>query len=153
MEQIALQRGISWLHVPYKGSAETSNALLTGEVKAAADSTGWASFVQSGKFRLLVTWGAARTKQFPDVPTLKELGYGIVSNSPWGIAGPKRMDPAIVKVLHDAFKTALEDPAFAAVMERYDQEPFYMNSADYLAFVKATLVEQQALIEKLGLKQ
>jgi hypothetical protein len=34
---------------------------------------------------------------------------------------------------------------------RYNQEPFYMNTADYLAFAKTTLVEQKAPIEKLGL--
>ena len=153
MEQIGLQRGIQFLHVPYKGSAETSNALLNGQVMATADSTGWAPFVQAGKFRLLVTWGAQRTKQFPDVPTLKELGYGIISNSPYGIAGPKNMDPAVVKSLHDAFKKGLEDPAFVATMEKYDQEPYYMSPADYMSYVKATVAEQKELIEKLGLKQ
>jgi tripartite-type tricarboxylate transporter receptor subunit TctC len=153
MEQLALQQDINWLHVPYKGSSETTTALLGRQVTAVADSTGWAPFVKSGEFRLLVTWGAQRTKQFPEVPTLTELGYGIVSNSPYGIAGPKGMDPAVVRRLHDAFKQALFDPGFGALMERYDQEPFYMDTADYLAFVKTTLVEQKALIEKLGLAQ
>ncbi len=66
--------------------------------------------VQAGKVRLLVTWGENRTKRWPDVPTLKELGFGIVSNSPYGLAGPKGMDPRIVKTLHDAFKKGAEDP-------------------------------------------
>jgi tripartite-type tricarboxylate transporter receptor subunit TctC len=153
MEQIGFDRGVQWLHVPYKGSSETTNAVLTGQVKATADSTGWAPFVKSGQFRLLVTWGNERTKQFPDVPTLKELGYGIVSNSPYGVAGPKGMDPALVKQLHDAFKKALDDPGFGAVMEKYDQEAFYMDSAAYTKFAKDTLAEQKVLIEKLGLKQ
>ena len=153
MEQIGFDRGVQWLHVPYKGSAETTNALLTGQVKATADSTGWASFVQSGQFRLLVTWGANRTKQFPDVPTLTELGYGIVSNSPYGIAGPKGMDPAVVKTLHDAFKKTLEDPAFVAVMDKYDQEAFYMGPTEYAEYAKRTTAEQKVLLEKLKLTQ
>jgi len=154
MEQIGFDRGVQWLHVPYKGSSETTNALLNGQVKATTDSTGWAPFVKSGQFRLLVTWGNERTKQFPDVPTLKELGYGIVSNSPYGVAGPKGMDPALVKQLHDAFKKALDDPGFGAVMEKYDQEgvstwtaPPTRNSP------RTTVAEQKVLIEKLGLKQ
>ena len=153
MEQIGFDRGVQWLHVPYKGSAETTNALLTGQVKATADSTGWASFVQSGQFRLLVTWGANRTKQFPDVPTLTELGYGIVSNSPYGIAGPKGMDPTVVKTLHDAFKKTLEDPAFVAMMDKYDQEAFYMGPAEYTEYAKRTTAEQKVLLEKLKLTQ
>ena len=65
--------------------------------------------MNAGKLRLLVTWGAQRTKNWPNVPTLKELGIDMVSNSPFGIAGPKGMDPAVVKVLHDAFKKGMEE--------------------------------------------
>lgn len=153
MEQIGFDRGVQFLHVPYKGSAETTNALLTGQVKATADSTGWAPFVQSGQFRLLVTWGAKRTKTFPDVPTLNELGYGIVSNSPYGIAGPKNMDAAVVKQLHDAFKKTLEDPQFVATMDKYDQDAFYMSPAEYTEYAKKTTAEQKELLAKLKLTQ
>lgn len=153
MEQIAGERGITWTQVPYKGSAETVNALLSGEVMSVADATGWGPMVEAGKFRLLVTWGPERTKRYPTVPTLKELGYGIVSNSPYGIAGPKGMDPAVVKTLHDAFRKALEDPVHLAAMEKFDQQLDYKNSADYRAFVVKTVEEQKAMIERLGLKQ
>jgi tripartite-type tricarboxylate transporter receptor subunit TctC len=153
MEEIALQRGVSWLHVPYKGLSETTNALLAGEVDSVADSTGWAPYVQTGQFRLLVTWGAQRIRQFPAAPTLGELGYGIVSNSPYGIAGPKGLDPAVVRRLHDAFKDTLFDPAFKTVMQRYDQEPAYLDSAGYAAAAVRMLTEQQALLTRLGLAQ
>ena len=113
MEQIARQQGIKWTHVPFKGNAETMNALLGGHIHAVADSSGWAQLVNAGRFRLLVTWGVARTKNWPDVPTLREIGIDMVSNSPFGIAGPKGMDPKIVKVLHDAFKKGMEEPSYA----------------------------------------
>src|SRR5262245_1863436 len=73
MEQIAKQQGINWTHIPFKGSAETNNAILGGHVHAVADSSGWAPLVNAGQLRLLVTWGAARTKNWPAVPTLKEV--------------------------------------------------------------------------------
>jgi tripartite-type tricarboxylate transporter receptor subunit TctC len=152
MSQIAEIRGIDWLHVPYKGSAETGRAVLGGEVTAAADSTGWAPLVEAGQLRLLVTWGAERTKRFPAVPTLQELGYGIVSESPYGLAGPKGMDPAHVRILHDAFARALRDPLVLTTLERFDQQTAYLDSADYAASVKATVAEQKTMIEKLGLK-
>ena len=101
MAQIGKQQGIDWVHVPFKGNAETTNALLGGHIHAVADSTGWGPLVNSGKLRLLATWGASRTKSWPNVPTLREAGIDIVSVSPFGLAGPKGMDPAVVKALHE----------------------------------------------------
>ena len=46
MEQIAKQQGIKWTHVPFKGNAEATNALLGGHIHALADSTGWAPLVE-----------------------------------------------------------------------------------------------------------
>ena len=48
------------LHVPYKGSADLSQAILGGHVMSAADSTGFAPLVDSGKLRVLNTWGEQR---------------------------------------------------------------------------------------------
>ena len=46
------------------------------------------------------------------MPTLKELGINLVANSPYGIAGPKGMDPKVVKVLHDAFAKGVKEPVY-----------------------------------------
>ena len=90
-----------------------------------------------GQLRLLVTWGASRTKNWPTVPTLQEIGIDMVSNSPFGIAGPKGMDPNVVKVLHDAFKKGLEEPSYAEAMAKLDMEQFYLSSEDYQKFAHA----------------
>jgi tripartite-type tricarboxylate transporter receptor subunit TctC len=153
METFAMKQGIKWIQVPMKGGGETTPAVLGGHVEATADSTGWAPQVDAGQLRLLVTWGNNRTKKWPTVPTLKELGYGMVSNSPFGIAGPKNMDPKTVKVLHDAFKKGMEDPAYLKVLEKFDMEPYYLNSADYTKFVKEQYEEEKVILEKLGLKK
>jgi tripartite-type tricarboxylate transporter receptor subunit TctC len=152
MEDIAQREGITWLQVPFKGFAEGNTALLGGHVMAHADSTGWAELVDTGRLRLLSTWGAQRTKRWPAVPTLMDLGYLIVSNSPYGLAGPKGMDPAVVKVLHDAFKKALEDPEYQKTLDKFDQEAFYLNSADYAAHARKTYGEEREAVKRLGLK-
>jgi tripartite-type tricarboxylate transporter receptor subunit TctC len=152
MENIAQREGIKWEQVPYRGFADASVGLLGGQVMAHADSTGWAELVNAGRVRLLVTWGATRTKRWPNVPTLKDLGYPIISNSPYGLAGPKGMDPAVVKALHDAFKKALEDPEYQKTLEKFDQEAFYLNSEDYAALAKKTIEEERVAIQRLGLK-
>jgi tripartite-type tricarboxylate transporter receptor subunit TctC len=153
MEQIAKQAGgIKWTHVPFKGAAETNAALLGGHVDAVADSTGWGPLVNSGDFRLLVTWGASRTKNWPDVPVLKELGLNLVANSPYGIAGPKGMDPKVVKALHDAFKKGLEEPSYAAALEKFDQELAYLSTEDYAKHAAQNIEEAKKLVDDLGLK-
>jgi tripartite-type tricarboxylate transporter receptor subunit TctC len=152
MEQIAAAAGVKWTQVPFRGGAETSAAVLGGHVSATADSTGWGPLVDAGELRLLCTWGAARTKKWPAVPTLTELGFPIVSDSPFGIAGPRNMNPVAVQKLSDAFRMALEDPTVLAMLERFDMSPRYKNTADYVAFVNETIAEQKVLIERLGLK-
>jgi tripartite-type tricarboxylate transporter receptor subunit TctC len=151
MEDIAHRIGIQWLHVPYKGLADSLPALLGGHVTSLANSTGWGELVDAGKLRLLVTWTEQRTKRWPNVPTLKELGYGIVSNSPYGIAGPKGMDPRIAKVLHDAIRKAIDEPDFVKVMDRLDEVRWYLPGDEYAKYARETNAEQKSVIERLGL--
>jgi len=153
MEMFAMKEGIKWIQVPMKGGGETTPAVLGGHVTATADSTGWAPQVDAGQLRLLVTWGNQRTKKWPNVPTLKDLGYGIVSNSPFGIAGPKGMDPKVVKILHDAFKKGMEDPAYLKILDNLDMEPFYKNTEDYVKYVRELCEEERVIVDKLGLKK
>ena len=96
MEQIAGMAGIKLTQVPFKGGAETNAAVLGQHTMLQADSTGWRPLVDAGKLRLLMVWTSVRSPNFPDVPTLKELGYPMVYDSPFGIGGPKGMDPKIV---------------------------------------------------------
>ena len=153
MEQIAKMKGIKWTQVPFKGVAESMNALLGGHIDVTADSTGWAGAVDGGQARLLVTWGASRTKNWPNVPTLREVGIDMVSNSPFGIGGPKGMDPAVVKILHDAFKKGMEEQSYKDSMTKLDQEAYYLDAAAYHAFAMKQIGEQKQLVEDLGLRQ
>jgi tripartite-type tricarboxylate transporter receptor subunit TctC len=104
MEEFSQKAGIKLTHVPYKGSADLMAAILGGHLMSVSDSTGFAPQVEAGKLRILATFGSKRTKRWPDVPTLNELGYDTISDSPFGIAGPAGMETATVKTLHDALK-------------------------------------------------
>lgn len=151
IEEFAAKAGIKLTHIPYKGSADGVQAVLGGHVMAHSDSTGWAPQVEAGNLRLLATYGSKRTRRWPSVPTLQELGYETVSDSPFGIGGPKGMDAALTKRLHDAFKKTLEDPAVLATLEKYDQSVIYMNTADYTKFIADQFVKEKMVIERLGL--
>lgn len=149
MDDIALREGIKWIQVPYKGGNPSIQALLGGEVDAMAGSPPW-GMVEAGRIRPLTVWSEKRTPRAPDVPTLKEL-YGITANSPWGIAGPKGMDPGIVKLLHDSIRKAMDDKLFLQALDRYGQEVYYMSSEQYTAFAKSSFEKEKEVVERLGL--
>ncbi len=151
IEEFASKAGIQLTHVPFKGSSDGLQALLGGHIDAHSDATGWAPHVEAGTMRLLATYGSKRTKRWPQVPTLNELGYDTVSDSPFGIAGPRGMDPKVVRKLQDSFKKTLSDPAVLAAFEKYDQPVIYMDSEAYTQFILASYVKEKRIIEKLGL--
>jgi tripartite-type tricarboxylate transporter receptor subunit TctC len=151
MEELAEAAKVNLNHVPFKGNADLTQALLGGHVMAQSDATGWDKYVDGGQMRLLVTFGENRTKRWPTVPTAKELGYGVVSTSPYGIVGPKGMDPAIVKTLHDAFKKAMDDPKHLELLASLNQELWYRNSEDYAKWARDTYAKETKLLDRLGL--
>jgi tripartite-type tricarboxylate transporter receptor subunit TctC len=150
MERIAKQQGIRWVSVPFRGDPDAINSLLGGNIDAVATTTSWAPYVESGDLRLLVTWGAERAKSWPSVPTLKECGVDIVVSAPYGLAGPKGMDPKVVKILHDAFRKGMADPAFTATLARLNEDPFYLSMDAYRDFVTEHLVEWKKMVEEVG---
>jgi tripartite-type tricarboxylate transporter receptor subunit TctC len=153
MRLIGKLRGIEWTHVPFRSFSESSTALLGGHIRAISDAAGWAPYVNSGQLRLLVTFGSARSKNWPAVPTLGEFGIDVVANSAYGIAGPRGMEPTVVKVLHDAFKKGMEEPLFLDVLRKFEQEPIYQSTEDYHAYVLRDLIAQKQIVEQLGLKE
>ena len=140
---------MQFLHVPFKGYADGAIALMGGHVMVQVDSTGWAKQVDAGAQRLLATLGDKRTRW--GAPTVKELGVDTVSNSPFGLVGPKGMPPQVVKVLHDAFKKSLDDPEYLKVLAQLDQPAWYKSSEDYAKWAAETFKAERATIERVGL--
>ena len=151
MEMMAEKSGVKFTHVPFKGAAEVNAAVAGGHTMMAAGGLSVKPMVDAGKVRLLNVWTAKRLKSVPELPTLLELGYPWVFDSPWGIAGPKGMNPKVVQKLHDAFKKAIEDEAVVAILERYEMVPNYKNSADYAAAVAEQVKTEEALLKRIGM--
>jgi len=151
MDELFARRGLSYVHVPYKGTAEQMVAVASGQVMAGVNSNGFAPFVDSGRLHLLVTFGEQRTRRWPQVPTLKELGHGIVAASPYGLAGPRGLPAPIVQVLHDAFKVAAFDPVHVVELARYDQELSYLGPEDYGRAMREAYAAEKRTVERLGL--
>jgi tripartite-type tricarboxylate transporter receptor subunit TctC len=137
MEFIAKQEGITWTHVPYNGSMPSVTAILGGHVTAASTSTEWKPYVFEGRLRLLATHGEKRMKNFPAVPTLKELGYDFYNDSTFLILAPKGTPMPIVKKLEAAFHKAYDEQEYHDVLDRIDHVPAYLNSEDTKKFLEA----------------
>ncbi len=151
IDELFARRGLSYIHVPYKGTAEQMVAVASGQVMVGVNSNGFAPFVDNGKLRLLVTFGEQRTKRWPGVPTLKELGHGIVAQAPYGLAGPRGMSAHVVQVLHDAFRAAMHDPQHVAELAKYDQELAYLGPEDYGRAMREAFAAEKRTVERLGL--
>lgn len=151
MIEVEQTTGAKFTHVPYKGTAEWTQALLAGEVHFICDGAQWAPFVDSGRFRILAMATEHRIPKYRDVPTLVERGIDVVGQSPYGLVGPKDLPPNIVEAVHLAFKDAMADPRVGALLDSYIQAPWYKTPAEYRAFAEKYYAEVKPLLVKAGL--
>ncbi|MBI5907446.1 MAG: tripartite tricarboxylate transporter substrate binding protein [Burkholderiales bacterium] len=152
MEEVMGSEGVSYIHVPYKGTADQMLAVAGQTLMAGVNSTGFSPYVDAGRLRLLAVFSAERSKRWPTVPTMKELGYAnAVHNSPYGIGAPAAVDPAVLKKLHDAFKNAMFEPQHLQEIAKYDQEPAYLGTADYARKLHEVSARERLLLARLGL--
>ncbi|MCC2675254.1 MAG: h16 [Ramlibacter sp.] len=154
MEDVLAREGVRYVHVPYKGTADQMLAVAGGTLMVGVNSTGFAPYLDTGKLRLLAIFSAQRSKRWPQVPTMRELGHpDAVYTSPYGIGLPAGADPVVVRKLHDAFKAAMFDPLHLQEIARYDQQPDYLDTADYGRRVREVTARERVLLARLGLAQ
>jgi tripartite-type tricarboxylate transporter receptor subunit TctC len=152
MEDVLSREGVSYIHVPYKGTADQMLAVASRTLMVGVNSTGFAPYVETGKLRLLAVFNAQRSKRWPQVPTMRELGYAeAVYTSPYGIGLPAGAEPLVIRKLHDAFRSAMFDPMHLQEIAKYDQEPDYLNTADYGRYVQEVTARERVLLGRLGL--
>lgn len=152
MEQIAAALDIEWVHIPYKGESELLSNILGGMLDVYAGSSTVAPFVKDGTMRMLVTWGEEPSPLYPGTPTLNSIDPQFEPvYSPFGIAGPADMDPAVVEKLENTFKEILETEAFQEMLLQYGQQPVFMTSEEYGKYAKEKYDEEKIIVEQLNL--
>ena len=153
MEGLAKRENIKVNLVPFPGAAPCTTALLGGHVMVvAAGFSGYSHLLKAGKVRLLAVQKETRMEEYPNVPTLKESGYGnLVADVIHMIMGPKNMDKAVVSKLAAAFKKAMESPAYVKANTDIAMHDSNFLFADKLAVYMAQAYKQNgALIKELG---
>jgi len=148
-ERLAQQVGIQWVHVPYKSAPEAITAVLRGDVDFMAETAAWVPYVRDARLRLLAVYTDARMPAF-DAPTLKELGYDLVTPSMLGIYGPAGMDAAIVARLEASFQRASESATFQNCTEQFGLKPDFKDAAAFGAHIRETLTAWTPLLQRFA---
>jgi len=139
--------GIDLEVVPFKGSAPAITALLGGNVDLSPTDV-LAVLLHKEKLHPLVVFAEKRLAKFPDVPTIKELGYVNVDAeagaSIQGVSGPPGLPTEIRKILSDALARAIKNPELAEQVEKMGPYVLYQSGPEFQAVGKSSynLVEE-----------
>ena len=151
MQRLAKLAGIDWVPVAFRGAAPNLQALLSGDIHFSAETSAWSDMALEGRVRPLAVWMSERVARFPAVPTFRELGWDVLGESTYGIAGPRGMDPAVVRTIHDAFRLAVHDPAHLVVLARFDMPVRYLGTEDFTREAAVLQQEARRIVQELGL--
>jgi tripartite-type tricarboxylate transporter receptor subunit TctC len=129
--------GVDVQHIPYTGSSLAMPGLISGTTSMMFDSAASvAPQVQAGKLRVLGTTASQRVRQFPDAPTMIELGMpNFRADNPFGFYAPAGTPAAVAKVLTDAVAAALAAPETIQALQKAGLEPRFSAPADFQKIV------------------
>ncbi len=146
--------GFQLRRVPYKGATEAYSDLAAGRLQIAFADTSAVPMIESKRLRVLATTSKTRSALFPDVPTLTELGYPVVSGSVAAVFAPAGTPKPIVEKLHAAFGKAVKESKIVQDrMKSVGQVPVTMSLSEVDAFVKTELVRWEKMIADAGLQK
>ena len=147
--------GIKLTHVPYKGQTPAITDVLAGQIPLAFTTLGGvADMVQSGKLRLLATFGRERDDAFSDAPTVVESGYPEVVVEGWsGLLAPAGVPPQIISRVHSAVVRILAMPEVKETIARQGSKAVSSASPEEFArYIKAEAEKFHAIIKSAGLE-
>ena len=150
MAQLGDLNKVDWTHIPFKGDADAITALLGNHVQAIVSASTVLPYVADGRMRVLASLGDQRTADLPNVPTLKEQGYAVVHTSPVGFAGPKNMDPAVVRKLDTVIAETFQDAGFQAAIQKMGLAPLHMDQAAYAEYARKIFFGERDALKKLA---
>jgi tripartite-type tricarboxylate transporter receptor subunit TctC len=110
MEQVRLAAGIDVVHIPFRGEAPTLQALLRNDVQIGPVILSTKQYVDSGQLKILAAFGATRSAEYPDVPTLQEQGVPVTSKTWMGMSGAPGMSKEIAAFWNKTLVAAVREP-------------------------------------------
>jgi tripartite-type tricarboxylate transporter receptor subunit TctC len=152
MEQIAMEEGIKWTVIPFKGGGAAVLACLGGHTNGVTmSSIETSAHIKAGKLKLLLVLTDSRLPDFPDIPTILEKGYDFTATTYLSLYGPRGLAEPIRQRLEDVFKKAVEDPSFTEVAKKFQIGTVYMSGKEYSDYWRSKYGERGKVIKLLGL--
>ena len=153
-ELFASAANIKLVHVPYKGIGPAFTDLMGGNLQMALPTVSSAvAYIHSGKMRALAVTGAQRSPLAPEVPTASEAGLpGFVLEAWWGILGPAKMPPVLVKRLNQELNTVLAHPEVRDVLAREGATPKPETPEEFGKLIPAELARWTKLIKDANIQ-
>jgi tripartite-type tricarboxylate transporter receptor subunit TctC len=143
--------GLKMRHLPTTGGGPATTAVLGKHAALWASPPALAvPHVKAGKLRPLATWGASRLASFPDVPTLRELGYDVEYSLWAGLFAPGGVPAGVVKALREATRQAVADPDFKAAMDKAQTPIAYQDADEFKAWWDHDAAMLARVIKKIG---
>lgn len=151
-EALAGMAGVEITHVGYRGSSESSTAVLGGHAMATVDAAGTIMpYAESGKMRVLLSFDPEPVAWMPGVPTAKSVGYDLVYPAPYGLVGPKNMPPEIVDKLYQAFNAAANSDDYKTMLVTLRQTPWHRSPSEYKQWANEFYLSERSLVERAKL--
>ncbi|OGA10475.1 MAG: Tat pathway signal protein [Betaproteobacteria bacterium RIFCSPLOWO2_12_FULL_65_110] len=151
MEIFAHAADIKLWHIPYTGVGPAITALLGGQIEALASGpSAVIGQVRGGRMRALGSWGEKRLQALPDVPTFKELGYDAEFYIWSGLFAPSATPPAVMAVLRNTVRSAVEDPDFRGAMAKIATPISYLDAPEFQAFWDRDAKMLAAAVRRIG---
>jgi tripartite-type tricarboxylate transporter receptor subunit TctC len=146
--------GTTMLHVPYRGSAQAINDLISGEAHVIFDNmSSITPFAKAGRVRPLGVSGARRSPLFPGIPTIAEAGVPGYQTIAWGgIIGPANLPADIVEKLHREIVAALQSPAVRKRFAELDTDPDGSTPREFLELTRRERPRWAEVIRRSGAK-
>lgn len=149
MEQLKEETGINVAHAPYRGIGPALTDLLGAQTQAVFPGLAAAlPHIKAGKLRPLAITGAQRHPLMPNVPTFAELGYTGFDGVQWyGIVGPAKMPPALVKRLNTEINKLIIAPELKEKLSGEALEPMPMSPEQFGDYMKADIAKWEKLVK------
>jgi tripartite-type tricarboxylate transporter receptor subunit TctC len=153
LELFAGEAKIKVTHVPYKGAGPAVSDVIAGHAQAlVADLPVLSPHLKSGKLRALAITGLDRTPLFPDIPSMKELGYPQVNSRNWyALLAPARTPPEIVSRLNEAVRQAVAAPEVRDRLVELGAEIFTQSPEEFGKFLKSEIERWKGVVAKYNI--
>jgi tripartite-type tricarboxylate transporter receptor subunit TctC len=152
LEQLKANTGVNAAVISHEGGGDLMINVLNGTLDiGVGEAQELNSQLEAGKLRLLATFSEQRLAQFPDIPTVQELGHGVVVRKFRGIAGPKGLSADIIMRWERAIEAVLENPDYQAIYQADNLRPDYLDHARYQLFINNFVMETESFLRDSGI--